>query len=366
MKKKLTQLVLRIVAGANVATIVLLLLVAYSDRIDPEAHPLLACVGMLMPLFLLLNLAFLVFWLFVRWRWSVIAVAGFALAYEPITIYMPLRVLADPPKDAVKLLSYNVRGYCGMAATTNTFDSIVDYMKQFDPDIVCLQEENDTWRHSDVVLAELFGYNDTVHINRTHRMINAVSVHSRYPILRHETIEVASETEVNGAVAFYLQVGRDTLLLVNVHLENVHLNTEDRNVYKSILKGEMGRDTAQAEGLQLIDKLAGAFRVRAAQSKTIHRYIEQHRGTKPVVVCGDFNDTPISYCRRTLAMGLKDCYRESGRGLGLSYNQKGFNFRIDHVLCSDDIEPVRCEIDSKFGPSDHYPVRCWLKMRDNP
>lgn len=360
------RLLCHVLAGANVVTIVLLLAVAYSDRVDPVPHPLLACAGMLMPVALLLNLAFLILWLFVRWRWAWIPMVGFALAYDPITIYLPLRVQAAPPDDALRLMSYNVHGYSGMEYGVNTLDTIVDYIERFRPDILCVQEENDTWRHSDTTMARLFAYNDTVHINRTKRMINVVAVHSRFPILRHELIETVSETEVNGAVAFYLQAGADTLLVVNAHLENVHLNLEDRAAYRSILKGEMGRDTAEAEGLQLIDKLAGAFRVRAPQTRVVSDYIARHREGKSVIVCGDLNDTPISYCRRTLASGLTDCYQEAGCGLGLSYNQKGFNFRIDHIFCSDDLEAVRCEVDTKFRVSDHYPVLCWLKKREKP
>jgi endonuclease/exonuclease/phosphatase (EEP) superfamily protein YafD len=365
-KPPVGKFLLRIVAGANVATIVLLLFVAYSDRIDPVSHPLLACAGMLMPVALLLNLAFFVFWLVVKWRWAWIALVGFVLVYEPITIYMPLRVKADPPADAIRVLSYNVHGFSGMHYGENTFDTIISYIERFQPHILCMQEATDTWRHSDTTMARLFAYNDTIHINRTKRQVNVVSVHSRYPIVGHELIETESVTEMNGAAAFYLDVGGDTLLVVNAHLENIHLNTEDRETYKSILKGEMDRDTAQAEGLQLIDKLAGAFRVRAPQARALHDYIERHRQGKSVLVCGDFNDTPISYSRRTVAEGLTDCYQESGCGVGLSYNQKGFNFRIDHVLCSADLVPVRCEVDTKFRVSDHYPVLCWLKKRDNP
>jgi endonuclease/exonuclease/phosphatase (EEP) superfamily protein YafD len=83
-------------------------------------------------------------------------------------------------------------------------------------------------------------------------------------------------------------------------------------------------------------------------------------------VCGDFNDTPISYARRTIAQGLTDCFQTTGRGLGLSYNQKGFYFRIDHVLCSPDLQPFNCQVDDEMDASDHYPVVCYLKMRENP
>jgi hypothetical protein len=81
---------------------------------------------------------------------------------------------------------------------------------------------------------------------------------------------------------------------------------------------------------------------------------------------GDFNDNPISYSRYRIAQVLQDCFTETGRGFGLSYNQKGFFVRIDHILVSDHFEPFNCQIDSKMDASDHYPIICTLKMDDNP
>ena len=56
----------RIIAGANIATIVVMLLIGFSDRINPTAHPLIANLGLLFPVFLVANLAFIAFWLMFR------------------------------------------------------------------------------------------------------------------------------------------------------------------------------------------------------------------------------------------------------------------------------------------------------------
>ena len=103
-----------------------------------------------------------------------------------------------------------------------------------------------------------------------------------------------------------------------------------------------------------------ARRLTAAVDSVLQRHPSAN-----VLVCGDFNDNPISYSRRTMAQVLTDCYVAAGRGIGLSYNQKAFFFRIDHVFCSKDIIPYRCEIDSKFDASDHFPLICWLKIGGN-
>jgi endonuclease/exonuclease/phosphatase (EEP) superfamily protein YafD len=89
--------------------------------------------------------------------------------------------------------------------------------------------------------------------------------------------------------------------------------------------------------------------------------VEEH-SQYPVIVCGDFNDNPLSYSRHAMAQRLTDCFRETGRGIGLSYNQKAFSFRIDHIFCSQQLQPYNCKIDDEMDASDHYPILCWLKM----
>jgi endonuclease/exonuclease/phosphatase (EEP) superfamily protein YafD len=132
-----------------------------------------------------------------------------------------------------------------------------------------------------------------------------------------------------------------------------------------MIQGEMPRDTAKAETKFLLGRIGDSMAKRAPQARAVHEYIEGHR-QYPMIVCGDFNDTPISYARHTIAQGLTDCYVETGNGPGLSYNLQGFYFRIDHMFVSDHFTPYGCKVDSKIDVSDHYPIVCTLKKADKP
>ena len=59
MIKQLKSFTINIVAGANVATILLMVLSGYSDRIHPQEYPALSVMGMAFPVFLIVNLLFL-------------------------------------------------------------------------------------------------------------------------------------------------------------------------------------------------------------------------------------------------------------------------------------------------------------------
>ena len=364
MIKQIKSFVVNLIAGANIATILLMLLAGYSDRLNPAEHPLLSVLGMTFPIFLIANLLFLFFWLTVKWKRAWIPIVGYAVAYVPITLFMPVNLRQDVPEGAIKLISYNVCTYGGNYKYDQGFDTVYSYLKRQKADIVCLQEDVDTWRRFVMQRYEkIYPYNDTTILHQNALTFNGVGIHTRFPIIRKERIWYESNT--NGSVAYYLKTDHDTLLVINNHLEGTHLSDEERDNYKRLLRGKMERDTAKAESMFLIDKLGKNNARRAPQADAVHRYIEAHR-QYPIIVCGDFNDTPISYARRTIAQGLTDCFQTTGRGLGLSYNQKGFYFRIDHIFCSDDIQPYNCQIDNKMDASDHYPMICWFKIDRKP
>lgn len=347
--------------GANIATIIVMLLVGYSDRLNPTDHPILSTVGMTFPFFLLANMAFLVFWLVFKWSRAWLPVVGFFLAYVPINIYIPLHTSQEVPDGTIKLISYNVCSYGGNYKYENGFEKVLGYLNDQQPDIVCIQEDADTWRrYVFKEYSKTFAYNDTLVLANNELTLNALGIHTRFPIVKRERIAYSSLS--NGSAAWWLKVDNDTLIVINNHFESCHLSTQDRNQYRHIIKGEIPSDSLRTESQMLLVKLAEANAKRAGQIRTVRKYVESHPGY-PVVLCGDFNDNPISYSRHTMSTVLTDCFVATGRGVGLSYNQKAFSFRIDHVFCSEDIQPFNCQVDSEMDASDHYPILCWLKIR---
>lgn len=356
MIRQLKTFTLNVVAGANVVTAILMWMVGFSDRINPADHPIMACAGLSFPIFLAINVAFLVFWIVVKWRMAVLPVGALLAAYMPIRTYMPLNKCDDTPRGAMKVLSYNVEGFNNTADDTD-LKAIIAYIKDSGADIVCLQEARSGKYGVADSLRSTYPHSDTTHIGT--RKDNAVALFTRYPIIRKETIGYASEG--NGSVAYFLKIGGDTVLVVNNHFESNRLSPGEKARYKEMLKGEMEQDTAREESRRLLHKLADAGKRRAPQADSVHAFIATHTDY-PTIVCGDFNDNPISYTHHTIANGLTDCYIATGNGIGMSYNQKGFFVRIDNIMCSEHFTPYNCKVDNKIESSDHYPIFCWLKM----
>ena len=351
----------RIIAGANVATIVLMLLVGYSDRVNPADHSVIGVVGLAFPVLLALNMAFLVFWLCTRKRWALIPFLGFVVGYGPVSVYCPLSMLRDAPDGAIKVLTYNVYNFHGWADDERRCE-ITDYIINQDADIVCLQEAEAPmkWRADclDSIFAQRYPYRETALSEGGGS--DALTVLSKYPIVGHEHIEYASA--FNHSEAYWLAIGRDTVLLINNHLESTALPQAMRRRFKTLVKGELDGDSMKTESKALVAKLAESTARRAPQADSVAAFIERHQGT-PVILCGDFNDSPISYVRHTIARQLIDCYADTGNGPGISYHYNGFWVRIDNMMCSTHFTPYRCTVDRSISASDHYPVYCWLKFK---
>ena len=198
MIKQLKKFTVQVIAGANVASVIVMLLVGYSDRLNPTDHPLLSTLGMTLPIFLLINLAFIFFWLIFKWRMVWISVCGFLLAYVPISIYMPINSQKDIPEGALKVISYNVCSYGGNYKYEDGFEHVRDYLFEENPDIVCLQEDVDTWRRYAFIHYEKhFAHNDTMVIANTSQSFNALGIHTKYPIIRRECIHSAGDFHVD-------------------------------------------------------------------------------------------------------------------------------------------------------------------------
>lgn len=163
-----------------------------------------------------------------------------------------------------------------------------------------------------------------------------------------------------------VDLGSDTVLVVNSHLESTRLTEEERSNFKRIVKGDLERNVAEQESRKLIDRLAESTRLRAPQVDVLDDYLDTISGRHPLLLCGDFNDGPISYAHYVVASHLTDCFAESGFGAGISYHANAFYVRIDHVFCSDHWQPLSTKVDKNMTISDHYPLVCRLKRPLNP
>lgn len=353
------RIIVQLLIGANVMAACLLLLCGLSTMMNPADYPRVALFGLGFPLLLALNLTFVFLWLVFSPRRVWIALVGMLCSGYYIYQYFPLNWPKKAPEQSLKLITYNTE-YLGNGEVDEAGNSpVIDYLTASEADIICLQEV--VGRHKlsreelDAAMA-VAGY-ATLHVGdgRPEQQM----VYSRLPLLSIERLPYGSGG--NGSVAVRLLYEGDTLLLVNNHLESYKLTINDKLKYKEIIT-EPGDDKAEQRSRELINKMAVASQARGPQVDSVLHYVVAHN-CKSVIVCGDFNESPISYSCYRMNQTFRNAFVESGNGLGLSYYQKGFYFRIDHVYISDDWESYDTHVDKSATWSDHYPLVTYLKKR---
>lgn len=362
--KHLGRLATYVLLALNLLVIGLLLFSAYSPHINPEVHALRACMGLAFPVFLFANVCFLCCWLIFRWRLVVLPVLAFLICAPQIRTYIPFNLhTKDVPQEAIKVLSYNVMAFDNLKKVDGK-NPILTYLEESNADIICLQEYMVVSKHKYVTEADVqkalkaYPYRHIQKVGRD-KSSNTVACFSKYPIVSARRIMYDSYS--NGSAMYDIAVGGDTITVINNHLESNKLTRSDKEVYVDMIKNPEANKVKEGT-MHLIGKLGDAQRIRAQQADVVAKAVAD-TPYPYVIVCGDFNDSPISYTHRVISETLDDAFVNSGSGLGISYNQNGFYFRIDHILMSRNLKAYNCTVDRSIKNSDHYPIWCYIAKR---
>ncbi|MFW5595327.1 MAG: endonuclease/exonuclease/phosphatase family protein, partial [Prevotella sp.] len=256
------------------------------------------------------------------------------------------------------VLSYNTWGFGKFPLITHD-NTILQYIKKQDADIVCLQESYLTeygLRVVDTLMGRNYPYQDECNEGN-----GGLRILSKYPIIRKIPINFEQPT-TNLACAWLLRRGTDTMLVVNCHLQSIGITDVEKADFKEMVRGTLSTDSSRIESHKLLWRLGSANAQRAGQVKAVMALLRKFPNTS-TLLCGDFNSSPLSYAHRQINQRLNDCHTLAGNGPGISYHFNGFYVRIDNIFCSDDWLPLKCFVDNSISSSDHYPILCWFKKK---
>lgn len=350
-------LVLNILVGLG------LWLCCLSTRFEPYDWPMFSLLGLAFPVFLLADILFTIPWLIVNYRrawvpWAILLPClGYALDYCPISLN------SQAPEDCIKILSWNTGNFgshyqAAEGEEKTGKDLTTEYIRNSNADIICLQESG-IW---DAAITEFTNDMDSLGYHNDRYL--GCYLYTRFPILESDTLRYDTHTENgvrgNGSKWYKLLVGKDTILLVNNHLESNRLREEVKNQYVETLDKP---DYVQIKksGRTIGSQLMYSTSLRGHQADSLVMLAKRFKNL-PIIMCGDFNDTPISYTYQRVNRILKSAFRESGNGIGISFNERGFWVRIDHLFISRHWKSYNTQIDNSINASDHYPLVSWLKM----
>jgi len=364
-KKGKSSVVTQIMAGLNILVVLALLMSYASLYIDPRSWWVPAFFGLSYPLILLFNLIFIIIW-FVSWKKYILlslvpVLAGYSLL---LSIY-PLR-FSHPAKDkgeSLKVSTYNIHGFSyNPGNSKKTKRNIREFIRQKDPGVLCFQEfavRNDSLPSLKNVVSDL-GFDHYIFYNYFNpgkrKIINGLMIASDFPIISTGTIR-----DIRKKIfTIYTDIlwKKDTLRIYNVHLASIHFAQTEYTFYETLKDPEADNENFKEGIFKILRKLRDAFLFRAEQTELLKRHLDEC--PYPVVICGDFNDTPFSYTYRTMTAQLTDSFKKAGNELfGTTYAGRLPSYRIDYILYDRRFSALEHTKDPvKF--SDHFPVTVTL------
>lgn len=186
-----------------------------------------------------------------------------------------------------------------------------------------------------------------------------VAIFSNHPILQWKKVQSLKEYNHTFLWADIL-VNTDTIRIFNIHLQSMHFGRNEYAFIENIDQQDM--NNVQSSGKNIIRKMRTAYLLRASQAMDVKAEIDQ--SPYPVIICGDMNDVPNSYAYQTISKNLYDSYTEKGWGIGRTFQFLSPTLRIDYVLHSKQLELKQVQI-IRPSPGDHNPVISDFKIPGN-
>ncbi|MDR1371089.1 MAG: endonuclease/exonuclease/phosphatase family protein [Dysgonamonadaceae bacterium] len=352
----------------NVIALLIFVFSAYSNRISPHFSVFFSYLGMIFPfIFIAVVFGSVVLLVAGRWKWSIAYGITILICWGSVSTYFPFHFkTTNVPEDCIKLLTYNVMKFeHEKPHTKEKPNAILKYIANSDADIVCIQEYASTTSGNHLKENDIkktlnsYPYSRLLKLKQSRRSeIIGMAIFSRFPILSFR--EIPFDSKYNGSFMVELDINGKKTTLINNHLESNKLSMEERNEYYGLTK-EFDSQKLDNLTIKITKRLTPAFKERAEQAAIVSEYIKNDKNPY-IIVCGDFNDTPISYSRYKIKGNLRDAFVDTGSGLGISYNSHRFLFRIDYILHSKNIKAYNCTVDRSIRNSDHYPVCTYLQL----
>ncbi|HZL76315.1 MAG TPA: endonuclease/exonuclease/phosphatase family protein, partial [Bacteroidales bacterium] len=309
------------------------LLISYlAVHISPDKFALPAFFGLAYPYLLLANILLALAWAVLLKFEALISVVVIALGITHLTNYLKISRSTGKKEGTFKVMSYNLRLFNNFESqTTSSEKKVLAFLKVQKPDILCLQEfyvNGDPVMKDSSVKSALGGgyYSHMKMIGNGKNRYYGIATYSKYPIVgKGEIIHTGS-----SSLSIYtdIVIKKDTFRVFNNHLQSFRL----RSIEKSFLEEMTTPDDKETfdEVKNLSVSLKKGFVRRARQAQAVKARVNS--SPYPVIVAGDFNDTPVSYSYRKIRKGLNDSFVSSGYGAGFTYRGNYPPNRIDYIL----------------------------------
>ena len=381
---------------ATIVLAILLMLSGIVPTISPETNSWLPLLGLAFPVFFALMVLAFFYWLIqAKWR-SLFALSCLLLNLGQASLYiqwndlsaesLESRRISEEAKGSdggasaeflnlnaklLKVMTYNAQLF-GLYQNESSVDIVnTEYMPAMDSflrvlkaenaDVVCLQEVYAKAGGLKALARFLkaeggFDYSQTYTLSD--RRPYGMMILSKYLIKRWKPLSLGSNT---GNMAMWVDIEIPSeykflrnarIRIYNLHLQSFRFAKKD---YEVMQKQTQQKEIDMEGSKGIITRLRLGYQKRAQQVGIVKQSVLDC--DFPKVICGDFNDTPMSYTYNQFQLFLLDAFRAGGWGLGTTYVGRLPAGRIDYLFYSPLLSASQFQI-QKQTRSDHRAISC--------
>lgn len=323
----------------SIFLLILLLMSVSATVIPPSKSIAIALSGLGFPCFWVLSSVVLIFLIIFKIKWLKLITFSVLLLTTPLILrYYSLRLKSEKSIHPYSIFNFNTFGLrdpSGIYDQSDNQESVHNFINESNFTLACFQEYPMKGSKHAKFYEKLhkglkLKYKSLSEYSPDEKSTQLILVTaSEFPIVRNDLIYCKAKP---FALVTDIQFPEGIVRVFNIHLQSVKFTKERR----LLIIDENYRMKAILEQLSsTIMKLKTAFLLREYESIQLTKSIKS--SPYPVIITGDFNDTPVSYAYRTISKGLNDASYGTTSGLKRTYKFSTMPLNIDYILHDRDI-----------------------------
>ncbi len=319
----------------------LLLLMSYAlPYVFPKSFPSIAVLSLTVPILIVVNLLFLIYWTLRLKKQLIISLLVLLLGFSHVTSLYRFGGNTNFTESDFTVMSYNVRLFNNFEQikADSIGDKLVKFIADNDPTVLCMQEFH---KRKDVL-----GYRYKYKKLKSNKRSSGLAIYSKLPIIDAGSVNFPDTH--NNAIFVDVVRKKDTVRVYNVHLQSLKVIPELEKI-------------REEDSKKLYGRIGNTFAMQQTQIELFNK----HRQQSPykTIICADLNNTQYSNVYNQLSEGVNDSFIEQGSGFGRTFNFRFFPVRIDFIMA----EPhFKIDAFNSFSVpfSDHYPVMAGFSVQN--
>ncbi|WP_271765879.1 endonuclease/exonuclease/phosphatase family protein [Aquimarina algiphila] len=310
--------------------------------VSPKTFPLLSVLSLTVPVFIVINLFFLLYWVILLNKKMILPLTVLLLGVSHVSSLYKLRgKSSEDTAGSISLLSYNVHSFNRFKwiDSDSIPQDISSLIREQDVDIFCAQE---FYNNPDINFSQYkYKYE---YFNHNSREL-ALVIFSKFPFINKGSLNF--EKTANNVIFADVVIRKDTVRVYNIHLQSHRISSKTDEL-------------AKADSQKLLKRIGVSFKKQQSQAEQLIAHMKSSPYKN--IIMGDFNNTAYSYVYNKIkSENLQDSFKKAGKGFGKTFKFELFPARIDFILVPEEFEVLNFK-SYDLELSDHYPIFSRVKL----